>query len=83
VGFSLPPEPRSSGKCRFTGCASPGRGTFFSLTHGGSESVLHSFGGGSDGEGPQGTIVNVNGRFYGITKFGGANNLGTIYSLTP
>ena len=45
---------------------------------------LHSFGGGSDGRRPQGSVVKGSGgALYGTTWLGGASNAGTIFRLTP
>jgi uncharacterized repeat protein (TIGR03803 family) len=41
--------------------------------------VLHSFKGGSDGIGPEGGVINVNGTLYGATSVGGGNSSGTLY----
>jgi uncharacterized repeat protein (TIGR03803 family) len=57
-------------------------GTVFSITPSGTEAVLHSFGGSEDGSRPQADLLDLNGTLYGTTVFGGANNDGTIYSLT-
>ncbi len=58
-------------------------GTVFSITPGGTETVLHTFAGGSDGQNPQAGLINVKGTLYGTTKYGGAKNVGTIFSITP
>jgi len=59
-------------------------GTIFSLTRSGKERVLHAFGGGSnDGEEPMGTLVAVHATLYGTTYWGGADNAGTLFSITP
>ncbi|HEV3092600.1 MAG TPA: choice-of-anchor tandem repeat GloVer-containing protein [Candidatus Cybelea sp.] len=51
---------------------------------GSPETVLHSFGSGSDGTYPQAGLINVNGTLYGTTAGGGAYvSLGTVYSITP
>jgi uncharacterized repeat protein (TIGR03803 family) len=65
-------------------CSSHGGcGTVFTITPSGAESVLYSFKGGSDGEYPtQAPLLDVNGTLYGTTKRGGANNLGTVFSIT-
>ena len=61
-----------------------GLGTVFSLTMGGTEKVLHSFSGGpGDGANPIATVADVAGILYGTTLNGGANGLGTVYTLTP
>jgi uncharacterized repeat protein (TIGR03803 family) len=46
---------------------------------------LHDFRGGSDGSSPFAalTVDNRTGVIYGSTQFGGADNTGTIFSLTP
>ncbi|HKU81701.1 MAG TPA: choice-of-anchor tandem repeat GloVer-containing protein, partial [Candidatus Tumulicola sp.] len=45
--------------------------------------VIHSFGSGSDGVNPQAGLIKVKGVLYGTTQYGGANGLGTVFSLTP
>jgi uncharacterized repeat protein (TIGR03803 family) len=61
-----------------------GDGTVFSITTGGTEQVLHSFGGGSDGEKPWASLTDVNGTLYGTTEAGGyPNNDGTVFALSP
>ncbi len=60
-----------------------GKGTVFSITPSGSETVLHSFGGSGDGENPMTDLVNVRGTLYGTTSAGGANGYGTVFSLKP
>jgi uncharacterized repeat protein (TIGR03803 family) len=48
-------------------------------------SVLYSFGGiAGDGNGPSGTLIqDQQGNFYGTTQGGGANQVGTVFKLTP
>jgi uncharacterized repeat protein (TIGR03803 family) len=60
-------------------------GTVFKITTSGIESVLHAFPKtGSDGETPYaGLIQGSDGNFYGTTYFGGANNLGAVFKVTP
>jgi uncharacterized repeat protein (TIGR03803 family) len=60
-------------------------GTVFTITTSGKESVLHSFGSSGDGELPYAGLINVNGTLYGTTshEFGGPNNSGTVFSITP
>jgi uncharacterized repeat protein (TIGR03803 family) len=65
-----------------------GYGTVFELTPTGggnwSETVLHSFGNGTDGYGPwAGLIFDAAGNLYGTTTGGGANYEGTVFELTP
>ena len=46
--------------------------------------VLHSFGGGSDGQTPYGTLaIDANGNLYGTTHAGGTHMLGTVFKLAP
>ncbi len=59
-----------------------GCGTVFAITTSGVETVLHSFKG-RDGVAPIAGLLNVNGTLYGTTIRGGANNEGTIFSLSP
>jgi uncharacterized repeat protein (TIGR03803 family) len=53
-----------------------------------SEKIIHSFKGftreGADGAGPNGALVaGKDGRFYGATSAGGANDDGTIFAIVP
>ena len=68
----------------------PGNGSVFELSppaiSGGAwtETTLHHFVGGSDGEVPvSGVILDSNGNVYGTTYYGGAANAGTIFELSP
>jgi uncharacterized repeat protein (TIGR03803 family) len=66
------------------GGSNGGEGTVFSITPSGSETVLHSFAGGSgDGANPIAGLINVKGTLYGTTSSGGANDYGTVFSLSP
>lgn len=67
------------------GGGASGDGTVFEITSAGTESVLHSFAGGSsDGAYPvAGLILGNDGSLYGTTKVGGANGDGTVYKITP
>ncbi|MBV8068141.1 MAG: hypothetical protein JO113_09185 [Candidatus Eremiobacteraeota bacterium] len=60
------------------------RGTVFSVTTTGTETVLHSFHAnmGKDGRFPYAGLVGVNGTLYGTTVGGGANGAGTVFSIT-
>jgi uncharacterized repeat protein (TIGR03803 family) len=62
--------------CGHTGC-----GTVFSITTGGVEKILYSFGNGTDGASPFAGLVDVNGTLYGTTAYGGGN--GNVFSVTP
>jgi uncharacterized repeat protein (TIGR03803 family) len=46
-----------------------------------TESIIYSFQGGTDGDGPFG-LIDVNGTFYGFTRDGGANGDGDIFTMT-
>jgi uncharacterized repeat protein (TIGR03803 family) len=58
-------------------------GTVFAITTSGAETVLHSFGGGTDGYSPVAGLIDVKGTLYGTTLFGGASVDGTVFSLSP
>lgn len=61
-----------------------GHGTVFKITPSGTETVLYSFGGGSDGANPEaGVTEGGDGNFYGATYLGGASNVGTVFEVTP
>ncbi|HMH27796.1 MAG TPA: choice-of-anchor tandem repeat GloVer-containing protein [Steroidobacteraceae bacterium] len=61
-----------------------GLGTVFKITLSGTETVLYSFAGGSDGANPEaGLIQGSDGNFYGTTFQGGAGGLGTVFKITP
>lgn len=75
-----------------TGCTDlipPGCGTVFELspTEGGAwrERILHNFDGGpSDGSDPWGRLVfDSSGNLFGTTEYGGANNFGIVFEVTP
>ena len=59
-------------------------GTVFELTPSGTETILWSFGKGTDGANPlAGVVRDKNGNLYGTTEYGGAYNKGTVFELTP
>jgi uncharacterized repeat protein (TIGR03803 family) len=70
-----------------------GYGTVFSITTGGTEKVLHSFGTGSDGRAPIDGLIELKGKLYGTTRAGGDHSCGsgrgqyagcgTVFSITP
>jgi uncharacterized repeat protein (TIGR03803 family) len=61
-----------------------GFGTVFKVTLSGTETVLYSFAGGSDGEHPYGGVIQgSDGNFYGTTYQGGSSGYGTVFKLTP
>ena len=59
-------------------------GTAFELTPSGTETILWSFGNGTDGSLPgAGPIRDGNGNLYGTTSEGGAYGFGTVWEVTP
>jgi uncharacterized repeat protein (TIGR03803 family) len=59
-------------------------GIAFKLTPDGHETVLHRFGGGTDGVHPEaGLIRDADGNLYGTTQGGGAYGYGTVFELDP
>src|SRR6185437_13486609 len=62
---------------------SSGLGTVFQVTPTGTETVLHSFAGGSDGAHPYAAVTQgSDGSIYGTTYQGGTSNLGTVFRVT-
>jgi uncharacterized repeat protein (TIGR03803 family) len=67
-------------------------GTVYSVTTSGVEKVLHSFRGGSDSLNPVGSLIDVNGKLYGVTAgyialapripLHGCATCGTVFSVT-
>ncbi|MGE5056322.1 MAG: choice-of-anchor tandem repeat GloVer-containing protein [Acidobacteriota bacterium] len=60
-----------------------GCGTVFKVDPSGNETVLYSFTGGSDGQGPGSLIMDAQGNLYGTTSSGGAYGYGTVFRLNP
>ncbi|MGB9197871.1 MAG: choice-of-anchor tandem repeat GloVer-containing protein [Terriglobales bacterium] len=61
-----------------------GLGTVYKVTASGTETVLHSFAGGSDGATPYGgVILDSKGNLYGTTAGGGSSNAGIVFKLSP
>jgi uncharacterized repeat protein (TIGR03803 family) len=64
-------------------------GVLFSLDpNTGAETVVHAFGRGTDGRGPEGSLIDVTGTFYGTTTGGGTGTgctegCGTVFALRP
>jgi uncharacterized repeat protein (TIGR03803 family) len=67
------------------------RGTLFSITPSGKETVLHSFGGSMDGALPYGGLLDVNGTLFGTTsnggsgsclRYGNVHGCGTVFETT-
>lgn len=69
------------------GCGSGGCGTIFAVNTAGSEHVVYSFQGGTDGSKPEAELVALDGVLYGTTEFGGstacAQRCGTVFAVTP
>jgi uncharacterized repeat protein (TIGR03803 family) len=58
-------------------------GIFFEVTMQGAETVLHSFGSGTDGTQPSGNVLlGKDGSFYGTTSGGGAYGGGVVFRIT-
>jgi len=70
-----------------TGC--PGKrtvgcGTVFEIAANGTESVLYSFTGSTDGGFPEASVIlDSSGNIYGTTTRGGAFNEGTVFEMSP
>jgi uncharacterized repeat protein (TIGR03803 family) len=61
-----------------------GAGVVFELAPGGTETVLYTFTGGNDGNGPQaGLVMGKKGVLYGTTSSGGSANDGVVFELAP
>jgi uncharacterized repeat protein (TIGR03803 family) len=59
------------------------KGTVFKLASNGDFTVLHTFTGGKDGSGPQGTLLMDNaGNLYGSAIKGGDSGNGTVFEIT-
>jgi uncharacterized repeat protein (TIGR03803 family) len=70
-------------------CGADGYGAVFKVTSGGSETLLHSFQAGSDGEDPfSGLVMDNSGDLYGTTYYGSGSGCGkrggcgTIFEVT-
>ena len=48
-----------------------------------TQTILHTFTGTPDGQGPISLIFDGQGNLYGATSYGGANGKGTLFKLTP
>jgi uncharacterized repeat protein (TIGR03803 family) len=87
AGLVLGPNGAIYGTTRNGGTS--GLGTIFELappaSPGGNwtETILHSFAGGSDGYQPNEVVLGSNGTLYGTTWYGGTSGYGTVFSLTP
>jgi uncharacterized repeat protein (TIGR03803 family) len=60
------------------------RGTVFSVTPSGAESVLYSFGVPPDGyQSYAGVVRDSSGNLFGTTNYGGADSIGTAFEIAP
>lgn len=60
------------------------KGTVFKLDRQGNESIVYSFTGANDGATPLAPLVlDPEGNLYGATTGGGANGMGTVFTVTP
>jgi uncharacterized repeat protein (TIGR03803 family) len=60
-----------------------GFGAVFKLNRAGKESLLYSFGSGTDGEYPgSGLIEDADGNLYGSTGYGGVSGNGTVFKIS-
>ncbi len=67
-----------------TSGGSYGKGTVFALgTNGTGFLSLHSFGSGTDGAYPSGSLLLWSNVLYGTTSSGGSSNKGTIFAINP
>ncbi len=75
-------EGYSGGSCGESGC-----GVVYEITPSGgswTESILHAFQNGTDGEIPVGGLIfDRAGNLYGSTEVGGSGGAGTVFQLTP
>jgi uncharacterized repeat protein (TIGR03803 family) len=60
-----------------------GGGTVFRVSKTGKETVLYSFGSGTDGANPVAGVTMRGGVLFGTTSAGGADSYGTVFQLTP
>jgi uncharacterized repeat protein (TIGR03803 family) len=56
-------------------------GTVYKLAPDGTETVLHSFAGGSDGENPLSGLLALHGNLYGMTDAGGTYGVGVVFKV--
>jgi uncharacterized repeat protein (TIGR03803 family) len=69
-----------------SGGADRGYGTVFKITAAGTLTTLYSFCSQTncnDGEGASALVQATDGDFYATTSFGGADNFGTVFKITP
>jgi len=80
-GNLLSDGPTLYGMTRYGGAS--GRGTIFSIQSDSSGfTLLHTFtGGADDGSSPYDSLISDGSTLYGMTRSGGASNIGTIFSI--
>ncbi len=80
----LDPAGNIYGNTNFGGSSTSNRGVVYKLDPSGAETILHIFGGGTDGSNPTGGVtLDPAGNLYGTTTLGGSANAGTLYKLDP
>jgi uncharacterized repeat protein (TIGR03803 family) len=61
-----------------------GKGTVFELSPVGTETILHTFGNGTDGQTPLGSLIfDSAGNLYGTASAGGTHGNGMVFELSP
>jgi uncharacterized repeat protein (TIGR03803 family) len=77
----------TNGNLYGTTCCAGVSGTVFQITPGGKLTTIYSFcsrNGCPDGGDPRAGLAQAtNGKLYGTTYYGGANNVGTVFQITP
>ncbi len=64
----------------FSGGGAFGGGVLYRLTLAGTFTLLHSFGGGADGDRPEGQLIQgTDGKLYGVTRNGGSSGDGAVF----
>jgi uncharacterized repeat protein (TIGR03803 family) len=59
-------------------------GVVFKLDASGNEKVLYTFTGGADGANPYGGVVrDATGNLYGVTGYGGGDDMGVVFKVDP
>lgn len=81
IGGTLYGTTRSGGTGTDASC-NDGCGTVYSFNTSGAEHVLYSFAGGNDGNGPNATLLALDGALYGATENGGGANVGTVFTVS-
>jgi uncharacterized repeat protein (TIGR03803 family) len=73
----------SSGGLNGYQCGDNYCGTVYSVTRAGTQQIVYSFQGFTDGYGPVGGLIYDSGMLYGTTYAGGSDYAGTVFSVTP